>query len=182
MSGLLNVRWFAASFSIAAVAMVMAIAVGDPASAFLSLPSGEPRPVPARNLLEPRSYDELIRLPEGAMASVDIGRANLLCAQGLPGAERVSIDACLSVLDTWGRLAHQGEEKYLFSEAEMRSEKYLKTLTPAEEIAVFADIRAMCLQEHGRLHESAQAYAAALRGFPDSEQIKAHLAHVRGGR
>lgn len=63
----------------------------------------------------------------------------------------------------------------------MQSEKYLKSLTPVEELCVFAQIRALCLQDQGRFHESAQSYEVALRGFPDSVEVKGQLAHVRGG-
>ena len=55
------------------------------------------------------------------------------------------------------------------------SEKYLKNLTPAEELGVLCQIRGACLQENQRLSEAAQAYEVALRSFPDSRLLKAYL-------
>ena len=47
--------------------------------------------------------------------------------------------------------------------AEEAAEGYLRSLTPAEELAVFLSVRGMCLREAGRLQEGAQAFAAAAR-------------------
>ena len=47
--------------------------------------------------------------------------------------------------------------------AEETAEGYLKSLTPAGELAVFLSIRGMCLRETGRLPEAAAAFAAAAR-------------------
>ncbi len=52
------------------------------------------------------------------------------------------------------------------SGAEEAAEGYLKSLTPAEELAVFLSIRGMCLREAGRLGEAAQSFAAASRLSP----------------
>ena len=61
------------------------------------------------------------------------------------------------------------------TDAEVQSEGYLKSLNPAEELAVFAHIRAACLQEHQRFEEAAEAYRVALRAFPDSRVLAQHL-------
>jgi hypothetical protein len=49
----------------------------------------------------PSSLAELLALPPDQLAALDIARVNLLCAQGLPGAEDLNISACLATLDHW---------------------------------------------------------------------------------
>jgi regulator of sirC expression with transglutaminase-like and TPR domain len=66
------------------------------------------------------------------------------------------------------------------TEAELKTEKYLKTLTPDEELGVFAQLRAACLEENQRFPEAAQAYSVALHSFPDSKFLKAYLNNVKG--
>jgi hypothetical protein len=57
--------------------------------------------------------------------------------------------------------------------AEEQAEGYLKSLTPAEELAVFLSIRAMCLSEAGRKGEAADAFAAASRLAPACRSYRA---------
>ncbi len=52
------------------------------------------------------------------------------------------------------------------TEAEIAAEGYLKSLSPAEELAVFLSIRGMCLQEAGRYAEAATAFREAARFAP----------------
>lgn len=61
---------------------------------------------------EPASFQELVALPDDALGAVDIARANLLCAQGLPGAEKLNVETCLAALDRWAQMARRAEEKY----------------------------------------------------------------------
>ncbi len=60
----------------------------------------------------PKSYAELTALPPDKIEQVDIALMNLLCAEGLPGAEKLNIDECLAVLDQWAELVKQSEQKY----------------------------------------------------------------------
>jgi hypothetical protein len=53
--------------------------------------------------VEPDSLDELLVLPSDQLAQVDIARMNLLCAEGLPGANNLDVDALLNRLDKWVR-------------------------------------------------------------------------------
>jgi hypothetical protein len=46
------------------------------------------------------SLSDLLALPVGKLSQVDIARMNLLCAQGLPGAEDLDVNGCLTVLQT----------------------------------------------------------------------------------
>lgn len=50
---------------------------------------------------QPRTLKELLALPPDQLDKVDIGLMNLLCAQGLPGAENLNIQNCLKELDNW---------------------------------------------------------------------------------
>jgi len=49
------------------------------------------------------------------------------------------------------------------SEEEIQAESYLKSLTPAEELAVFLSIRGMCWQEAGRYAEAEESFREAAR-------------------
>lgn len=53
------------------------------------------------------------------------------------------------------------------SEEEIHAESYLKSLSPAEELAVFLSIRGMCLAEAGRFGEAADAFQAAAKSSPN---------------
>ena len=65
------------------------------------------------------------------------------------------------------------------TEEEIRTEGYLKSLTAAEELAVFLSLRGNCLKEAGRFDEAAASYTAALRYAPDWNAYKALLADVQ---
>ena len=67
---------------------------------------------------------------------------------------------------------------YPTTEAEAKSEKYLKNLDSMEELALFVWQRAMCLDEHDRFTEASEAYFIALQSFPDSKYLKAYLSNV----
>jgi hypothetical protein len=46
-----------------------------------------------------RSLGALLSLPASTLSRIDIGRMNLLCGQGLPGADEIEMGACLRKLD-----------------------------------------------------------------------------------
>ena len=52
------------------------------------------------------------------------------------------------------------------SDEEIRAEGYLKSLTAAEELAVFLSLRGSCLREAGQIKEAAACYAQAARLAP----------------
>ncbi|MCO5053795.1 MAG: hypothetical protein M9920_16075 [Verrucomicrobiae bacterium] len=58
------------------------------------------------------------------------------------------------------------------TEAEVAVEGYLKSLTPAEELAVFLSIRGMCWQEAGRFVEAAKSFKEAVRLFPGCRSFR----------
>ncbi|HEY5915489.1 MAG TPA: transglutaminase family protein [Verrucomicrobiae bacterium] len=58
---------------------------------------------------------------------------------------------------------------------EEQAEGYLKSLTPAEELAVFLSIRGMCLREQGRFPEATESFAAAVRLAPGCHSYRKML-------
>jgi hypothetical protein len=49
----------------------------------------------------PKSLSELLALSSSEIKRCDIARANLLCAEGMPGSEGINISKCLATLDGW---------------------------------------------------------------------------------
>ena len=72
---------------------------------------GKPHPTavvehdPAAN--SPTTLAELLSLKDEALEGTDIALMNLLCAEGLPGAENLDVAGCLATLDQWARHAEQ---------------------------------------------------------------------------
>lgn len=60
------------------------------------------------------NFEELAELPSEELEQFDIARMNLLCAQGLPGAESLNVEQCLKTLDQWALIAQDTEQKYLY--------------------------------------------------------------------
>ena len=48
------------------------------------------------------------------LEKVDIAEMNLLCAQGLPGAEKLDVRKCLSMLDQWALRVKGETERHLY--------------------------------------------------------------------
>lgn len=55
----------------------------------------------------PRTLEGLLALKPAEIEGTDIALMNLLCAEGLPGAENLSVDECLATLDQWARHAQR---------------------------------------------------------------------------
>ncbi|MFQ3169067.1 MAG: hypothetical protein ACI8QI_001626 [Limisphaerales bacterium] len=95
------------------------------------------------------------------------------------GVERFNIETAIEGVDSkpdsyYRRWPHP------FDDDELKTEKYLKSLSPAEELGVFVQIRAACLEENWRLKEAAQAYRIALRSFPKSKYVGLYLNNLKG--
>lgn len=93
------------------------------------------------------------------------------------GKERFNIEVSCPGIDSPSD-EHYRKWPYPFTDAEMRTEKYLKTLDAQEMLGVFSDIRASCLDENGRFNEAAAAYAVSMKAFPESRQIQAKWAEA----
>ncbi len=68
---------------------------------------------------------------------------------------------------------------YAVTEEERKAEGYLRSLEPAEELAVFLSIRGMCWLEAGREKEAAEAFAEAARRAPGCESYRRMEATLR---
>jgi hypothetical protein len=95
------------------------------------------------------------------------------------GGERFNIETAIEGVDSKPD-SHYRRWPHAIDDEELTTEKYLKSLSPAEELGVFAQLRAACLEENRRFNEAAQAYETALRSFPESKYVKAYLNNVRG--
>ncbi|MEM9021827.1 MAG: tetratricopeptide repeat protein, partial [Planctomycetota bacterium] len=62
----------------------------------------------------PRSLAELLALPSDEIEKLDIALINLLCAEGLPGAESLDIAGTLATLDRWAEHVRQETERHLY--------------------------------------------------------------------
>ena len=51
----------------------------------------------------PQNLDQLLSPKADEFDGVDIARMNLLCAEGLPGAENLNVEECLTTLDQWAQ-------------------------------------------------------------------------------
>jgi hypothetical protein len=75
-------------------------------------------------------------------------------------------------IETTGRGVNRFPDEYYrhwplaVTDEEIAAEGYLKSLSPAEELAVFLSIRGMCLQEVGRYADAAAAFGGAARFAP----------------
>ena len=98
-------RAFAPGRVVAIAAIVVAASVG---AIVLSKSSSGTSP----SHLRPTSFAELIALPEAELAKVDIALMNLLCAEGLPGAENLDVQADLKMLDQWAEAVQTAEREY----------------------------------------------------------------------
>ena len=60
------------------------------------------------------SLEELVSTKPEDVGSYDIAVMNLLCAQGLPGAEHVDIEECLKVLDEWSKWVKHETDRHMY--------------------------------------------------------------------
>lgn len=59
----------------------------------------------------PRTLAELLELKSAELEGTDIALMNLLCAEGLPGAENLKVEECLATLDKWSQHAKREIER-----------------------------------------------------------------------
>ncbi len=82
------------------------------------LHSAEPANPSGRSLLPsdktPQTLNALLALPGSELEHIDIALMNLLCAQGLPGAEGAGISQCLRTLDEWAAHVQTETERHQY--------------------------------------------------------------------
>ena len=72
--------------------------------------------------LEPKTLDELLKLPGSELYTIDIARINLLCALGLSTTEGLDIEQALSILDEWAEKVAEVTDRHLYRVADSRPE------------------------------------------------------------
>ena len=88
---------------------------------------------PLRYTQKVKSLDDLLKMTPEQLADVDIAEMNLLCAVGLPGAEKLDIDQALATLDQWAKKVAFETDRHLYRVTDPRyadhyrhSEAYLR--------------------------------------------------------
>jgi len=125
-------------------------------------------------LSPPHDLSSLLVLEQEELADVDIARMNVLCAQGLPGAERIDVDACLATLDAMAQRVQ--------SETARHHYRFRRNPTEYEGSEGFYRMLmlAVVLAEDFRVHYNpAKATSAAQAGvrdgfFADSQDVFLH--------
>jgi uncharacterized protein YeaO (DUF488 family) len=79
--------------------------------------------------------------------------------------ERFNVEAAGDGLNRFDD-AYYRQWPFAVTEQDVQAEGYLKSLTPAEELAAFQSIRDLCWLEAGRRKEAAEAFGAAARLAP----------------
>jgi len=93
------------------------------------------------------------------------------------GTDRFDVEATGKGMNRYDD-EHFKQWPFPVSDEEIRNDGYLKSLTPAEELAVFLSLRGNCLKEAGRRAQAASCYAAALRLAPGWNAGRTLLADV----
>ncbi len=80
-----------------------------------------------------QSLDQLLAMTPEQLATVDIAEMNLLCATGLPGAEKLDINRCMAKLNEWAQRVKSETARHLYRAHDPRwaehyhnSENYLR--------------------------------------------------------
>lgn len=63
---------------------------------------------------EPQNFSELLALRHDELGGVDLALMNMLCAQGLPGADDLRIQPCLDTLDQWAKWVESETKRHLY--------------------------------------------------------------------
>jgi hypothetical protein len=92
--------------------------------------------------------------------------------------ERFNLEATGKGMNRWDD-EHFKHWPFPVSEEEIQADGYLKSLTPAEELAVFLSLRGHCLKEAGRMPEAITSYADAVRLAPDARPYRLLLTDAR---
>lgn len=97
-------KWFLRILSLIVVtgvsAMGVAIAVNSRQPP-VTVQAARLTPTQVKPARHAASLDDLLKMTPEQLAEVDLAEMNLVCATGLPGAENLNIDQCLTRLDDW---------------------------------------------------------------------------------
>lgn len=96
-------------------AFVAACGVGLAGWAVLGLAPGQgDRPLSADHGVRVESLESLLVIPSNGLAQLDIARMNVLCEQGLPGAEKVDLAEATRTLDQWAERVRRETERHAY--------------------------------------------------------------------
>lgn len=96
----------------------------------------------------PHSYYDLLALTPEELGKVDIAVVNLLCAQGLPGAEKLDIPPILAKIDEWADKVKAETQRHLYRATDPKyAEHYAHS-----EARLRAEFIVQCLQEDCGVH------------------------------
>jgi hypothetical protein len=120
--------WLGSFAGVAAGALLTLAAVQHPLSA------GFPAVSPRAHSGLPATLAALLTLDGAHLGGIDLARVNLLCAEGLPGSEQLSIPAADAVLEKWVARVASETERYFYKFRQSpgdynHSEAYFRTLT-----------------------------------------------------
>jgi len=93
-----------AGFLIACLALPLSAAVARADDQSTNAPAVAASPAAKTDsFIQPKTLAELLALPPDQLEKVDIARIDLLCAEGLPGADDLDIEKCTQTLDAWAQ-------------------------------------------------------------------------------
>ena len=123
----------------------------------------------------PQAIKDLVHLPEEDLAKMDIARVNLICAEGLPGSEKIDVEASLKKMDAWA----EGAKRYI---AERQYDFFNNPGKYEYSRAIFYMnyLMAYLVQEIGvaynpaRIRRPGEAWEPNERFFADSKDIFIH--------
>lgn len=122
----------------------------------------------------PQNLDQLLSVKPDDLEKVDIARMNLLCAEGLPGAENLNVEESLTTLDQWAQhikaetdrnYHHFKEDPAYYS----NSEAFYKMLMMA--VVLYEDCG---VRYNPKLITSPEATTADDHFFADSRDVLIH--------
>lgn len=142
--------------------------VNTPAS-ISSRPVAKIAPEPSSS--EIRSLHQLLALSPAELEKVDIGLMNLLCAQGLKGAENLDIEKCLATLDEWAEIVRFNTQirrnllkrfPQLYNNSEAFWRMYMLVIALKEELGIHYNIENMRTPDYS---DSSQIFIHGLLGL-----------------
>src|ERR1051326_5886713 len=98
-------------------------AVAALAATIYALSSRKPSPVSIATLAqssaasmgtELRHLSEVLLATPARLAGSDVARLNLICTEGLPGADCLDLDKCLTELDRWAQRVKSETDRHLY--------------------------------------------------------------------
>lgn len=123
---------------------------------------------------QPTTFAELVALKPKDVGSIDIGLMNLLCAEGLPGAENLNVNECVTNLDEWAENLRRQIDRNFHHYVE--NPAYFNNSTNFYKMVMMASVLASQFQIHynPQLIESPSATPTDDHFFADSQNLLIH--------